>query len=113
MLLGLPKVCGITIALTSWLTAFFKASSLTLYVPISMSTNTGFRLFCIIGANVVGKVAAGVITLSPVFNGFGILFDFKAVTAIRLAEEPEFVSTENFEPTAAANSLSNCIPLSP
>ena len=36
-----------------------------LYVPDSTSTNTGMRLFCIIGLRVVGNVEAGVIISSP------------------------------------------------
>ena len=53
--------------------------------------NTGIKPFCIIGAIVVGKPAATVITSSPFLSLFSFNFgDVRAVRAIRFADEPEF-----------------------
>ena len=57
---------------------------------MSTSTNTGTRPFCRIGFTVVGKPVAQVITSSPAFSAsLPIMLLVRAVTASRLADEPE------------------------
>ena len=56
-----------------------------------MSTNTGVKPFCRIGATVVGKPATGV-TIPMSVNPYN-LFDRKAATIRRFAELPELHMT--------------------
>ena len=87
----LPIRLGIISALTSSSIAANTSSILAQYVVKSTSTNTGTSPNWIIGANVVEKVQAGVITLQP----FG---KFKAAIASKHAEDPELTNTPYFLP---------------
>ena len=87
---GLPKVWAI---ITAFVFSDLAASNMVtsmLYCGMVTSTNTGTAPYWIIGATVVGKPQATVITSSPRFtrrspsNG-----EVSAINAIRFAEEPE------------------------
>ena len=72
------------------------------------STKTGTRLFCIIGATVVGKQAAVVITSSHGFNCLSpSLEEVNDVIASRFADEPEFVRMQCFTPRNSEKLFSN------
>ena len=76
-----------------------------------MSTNTGVKPFCRIGATVVGKPATGVtIAMSVKPNS---RFERSAATISRLAELPELVMTLCCCPTRAEKSFSNSRTFSP
>ncbi len=61
-----------------------------------------------IGATVVGKAAATVMTSSPFFIFLSPSFeDVRAMNARRFAEEPELVREQCFTPRKSANSFSN------
>ena len=75
-----------------------------LAVPGSTSMKTGTAPYCTIGATVVGKPQAAVITSSPRrirrSPSSGLV---SAVKASRLAEEPELTSSANRTPRYAAS----------
>ena len=82
----------------------------TLYCGIVISTNTGTAPYCIIGATVVGKPAATVITSSS--GRICLSFssgDVNAINANKFADEPEFTSEQNVIPKYFANCVSNSI----
>ena len=62
---GFPSVCAIITALVFFVRAFFKFVTSIFAVFRSTSRYTGTHLFKIIGATVVGKPVATVITSSP------------------------------------------------
>ena len=80
-----------------------------LYCGIVTSTKTGTAPYCMIGATVVGKPAATVITSSPrciclsSSNG-----EVNAIKANKLAEDPELTNEQYRTPRYFANSSSNC-----
>ena len=89
--------------------AFSISFGFMLYVGISISTNTGIRLFCNIGLTVVGKHAATVITSSPGLSAFSFNFsDVNADNANKFAEEPEFVVVTKLILKKSDNCFSNC-----
>ena len=79
-----------------------------LYSGIVISTNTGMAPYCIIGVTVVGKAHATVMTSSPRFiRRSPNKGDVKAKNANKLADEPEFVNEQYFEPIHLAKRFSN------
>jgi hypothetical protein len=84
-------------------------------VIVSASMNTGTAPTCTIGATVVGKPAATVITSSPGLSlrASGSLAEVRAEIATRLALEPELTSRLWRTPMKAANSLSMAAPSEP
>ena len=83
-------------------------SAVVLYVPSSMSTNTGTMPFCRIGFTVVGNPAATVITSSPGLScSSPSVGDVKVLSASRFADEPEFVRTALRRLSVLANRDSN------
>ena len=89
-------------------TAAASCSGLALYVPGCTSTNTGTRPFWKIGLTVVGKPAATVMTSSPGRSARSpSTGDVSALSASRLADEPELQSSARGTPMTAANRSSN------
>ena len=79
-----------------------------LYVGMWTSTNTGTRLFWMIGLTVVGNPAATVITSSPGLKPRSpSLGEVRHDRASRLAEDPELTSRACRTPNRAANLRSN------
>ena len=75
----------------------------------STSTKTGTRPFCTIGLTVVGNDVATVITSSPGRSArLPSLGDVSALSATRLALDPELTSTQCRRPHQRANERSNC-----
>ena len=72
----------------------------------SASINTGLAPICKIGATVVGKPAATVITSSPLTNFFSFnLYDVRADIATKFALEPELTNKHFFAPRNSDNSF--------
>src|SRR5215470_6105487 len=65
---------------------------------MSTSTKTGTRPFWIIGLIVVGNPVVQVITSSPALRGSRIIGEVSALTASRLADEPELQVIANRKP---------------
>ena len=88
------------------MTAFVRAESApsrsdtsTLYVGRLTSTKTGTAPYWMIGATVVGKPAATVMTSSPRPTARAPRSgDVSAIKASRFADEPEFTSEQCFTP---------------
>src|SRR5208283_4542305 len=105
---GLPSVCASITAFVLSERANSSCEQSMLYDGSATSTNTGTAPYCIIGATVVGKPVAAVITSSPLL----ILLspssgDVNAINARRLAEDPELTREQYFTPRKFANSSSN------
>ena len=79
-------------------------------VSNSISTNTGFKLFCTIGAIVVGNPTGETKISSPSFHP---KYFFIAVIRIRLAELPEFTISADFWLYFLAKAISNLCTFSP
>ena len=106
---GLPSVCASMITFVFFVIARSIDSHVGFLVPGSTSTNTGTHRFWMIGLTVVGKAHAAAITSSP---GLIALLpktdDVRAVSANRLAEDPEFTSDTYRTPRYEEKSFSNC-----
>jgi len=76
--------------------------------------NTGTQPFCKIGATVVGKPAALVMTSSSGRNWRSPSLELvSAERATRFAEEPELTRMDFLTPSSAASSVSNASPSGP
>ena len=74
----------------------------------SISTKTGTAPYCTIGATVVGKPAATVITSSPFFMRRSFRSgEISAKNASKFALLPLFTKNAHFTPSILANSFSN------
>ena len=107
---GWPSAWAATTALVFDDNALSNKSGRKLAVAGSTSINTGTNPFCTKGATVVGNPAATVITSSPGRKPSGRVELVKALTARRLALDPELVSSASRTPTALASSFSKASP---
>ena len=90
---GLPNTGDTNIALVFGVTFFTNSFRSKLRVWYSISTNTGYNPFCMIGFNVVGNPTTD-IKISSV--DVHLKYCFSAAIITRLAELPEFTITEYF-----------------
>ena len=105
---GFPRVCAIMIAFVLSDRASSSCATSMLYCGIVKSTKTGTAPYCIIGATVVGKPAATVITSSPLLICLSPKSgEVNVMKANRLADEPEFTREQYLTPKYSENSFSN------